>query len=118
MCPMNKPHMQVGGVQVKLHTFHNQKLIAKELGVVILYVKGSLEKFRHTWKWYNKRTVFITRQALSVKRTRSHKELQDMKQCIYSIPYEGSKHYIRETDTTWHMDFRTYEQHKTRRNPG
>jgi hypothetical protein len=30
-------------------------------------------------------------------RTRPHRKVQDMRQCIYSIPYECGRSYIRET---------------------
>jgi predicted GIY-YIG superfamily endonuclease len=67
--------------------------------VVIPYVKGILEKFRRIGERYNIKTVFKTRQTLHsfLTRTRPHREVQDMRQCIYSIPCECGRCYTGET---------------------
>jgi predicted GIY-YIG superfamily endonuclease len=67
--------------------------------VVIKYVKGISKKFRRVGERYNTKTVFKTRQTLRTfsTRTRPHREVQDMRQCIYSIPCESGRCYIGET---------------------
>jgi hypothetical protein len=63
------------------------------------YIKGISEKFRRIGEWYNIKTLFKTRQTLRsmLIRTRPNREVQDMRQCIYSIPCECGRCYIVET---------------------
>jgi hypothetical protein len=67
--------------------------------VLIPYMKGISEEFRCTGERYNIKTVFKTRQTLRIMltRTRPHREVQDMRKCIYSIPCEFGRCYIGET---------------------
>jgi hypothetical protein len=84
--------------------------------VVILCVKGILEKFRHIGEQYNIKTVFKTTQTLCsmLIRTRPYREVQDMRQGIYSIPCECGTCYMREfRQTTWCTSRRTHEQLET-----
>jgi hypothetical protein len=82
---------------------------------VIPYVKGISERFRCIGERYNIKAVFKTRQTLRsfLTRTRPHREVQDMRQCIYSIPCECGRCYIGETGRPLGVRTRTYEQLKT-----
>jgi hypothetical protein len=62
-------------------------------------VKGVSEKFKHTGKQYNIRMIFKTKHTLrrSLMKTRTETNLQQMPQCIYSIPCEYGRSYIGET---------------------
>jgi predicted GIY-YIG superfamily endonuclease len=66
---------------------------------VIPYVKAISEKFRRIGERCNIKTVFKTRQTLRsfLTRTRPHREVQDMRKCIYSIACECGRCYIGET---------------------
>jgi hypothetical protein len=60
--------------------------------VYIPYVKGVSGKFKGLGNQYNIRTIFKTRNTLRLKRY-----LQQMAQCLYSIPCECGGSYIDET---------------------
>jgi hypothetical protein len=66
--------------------------------VYIPYVKGVSEKFKCIGNQHNIRTIFKTKHTLtsSLTKTRLERDLQQMAQCIYSIPYESGRSYTGE----------------------
>jgi hypothetical protein len=66
--------------------------------VIIPYVKGT-EKFRRTGNRFNVRSIFKTKHTLhgTVMKTRLVKDAQQMKHCVYNIPYNCGRCYIGET---------------------
>jgi predicted GIY-YIG superfamily endonuclease len=67
--------------------------------VIIPYVKGTSEKFRHTGNPSNLRTIFKTKHTLrgALMETGPVRDAQQMKQCVYSIPCVCCRYYIGET---------------------
>jgi hypothetical protein len=67
--------------------------------VIILYVKGISEKFRLIGNCFNVRTIFKTTHTLhgTLMRTGSLRNGQQVKQYVYSIPYDCGGCYIGKT---------------------
>jgi hypothetical protein len=66
--------------------------------VIIPYVRGISEKYRHIGNRFNVRTIFKTKHRLrgTLMKTRPVGDAQQMKQCVYSIPCECGRCYITE----------------------
>jgi hypothetical protein len=67
--------------------------------VVIPYVKGISEKFRHIGNRFDLRTIFKTKHTLrgTLMKTGPVRDAQQRKQCVYSIPCNCGGCYISET---------------------
>jgi hypothetical protein len=67
--------------------------------VYIPYAKGVLEKFEHIGNQYNIKMIFRTKYTLrsSLTKTRLERDLQQMTQCVCSIPCECGRSYVVET---------------------
>jgi hypothetical protein len=67
--------------------------------VVVPYVKGTSEKFRHIRNHFNLRPIFKTKHTLrgTLMKTGLVRDAQQTKQCVYSIPCDCGRCYIGET---------------------
>jgi hypothetical protein len=63
------------------------------------YVKGTSEKFSRIGNRFNLRTIFKTKHTLcgTLMKTGPVREVQQTKQCVYSIPCDCCRCYIGET---------------------
>jgi hypothetical protein len=66
---------------------------------IIPYVKGTSEKFRKIRNRFNLRTIFMTKHTLrgTLMKTGPVRDVQQMKQCVYSIPCGCGRCHIGET---------------------
>jgi hypothetical protein len=66
--------------------------------VIISYVKGICEKFRRIGNHFNVRTVFKTKHTLcgTLMETGPVKDAQWTKQCVFDIPCDCGRCYIRK----------------------
>jgi hypothetical protein len=67
--------------------------------VTIPHVKGTSEKFRRIRNRLNLRTIFKTKHTLrgTLMKTGPVRDVQQTKQCVYSIPCDCGRCYIGET---------------------
>jgi hypothetical protein len=67
--------------------------------VIIPYVRGISEKFRCIGNHFNVRTIFKSKHTLcgTMMKTGPVRDVQQMKQCVYSILSERGRCYIGET---------------------
>jgi hypothetical protein len=67
--------------------------------VIIPYVKGISEKLRCMGNRFNLRTIFKTKHILhgTLIKPGPIRDVQQMKQCVYSIPCDCCRSYIGET---------------------
>jgi hypothetical protein len=62
-----------------------------QVTINIPYIKGISEKFRHIGNCFSVRITFKT-----VMKSGPVRDAQEMKQCVYNIPYDCGKCYINE----------------------
>jgi hypothetical protein len=64
-----------------------------------MYVKDTSEKFRHIGNRFHLRTIFKTNHTLrgTVMKTGPVRDVQQAKQCVYSIPCDCGRCYVSQT---------------------
>jgi hypothetical protein len=93
------PQEFVDSIMTPLRSNHPSSYKIYKGMVIIPYVKGISEKFRHIWNHFNVRIIFRTKHTLhgTLVRNGPIRDAQQMKQCVYNIPCDCGRCYIGET---------------------
>jgi hypothetical protein len=83
--------------------------------VIIPYVRVISEKFRCVGNRFNVRTIFKTKHTLcgTLMETGPVGDVQQLKQCVYSIPCDCGRCYISETSGPLEVHIKEYKYNLT-----